>query len=104
MQYHSTVIESYGNTEAKIIFEDGKCKKLPNELLVRTILLMDIMDNVESLEDLKVKGFPPDIRLHKLKGEFKDRYAIDIHKIKGWRITFKFEDNIFKSVRVENYH
>ena len=98
------MIDSYGNAEAKRIFEDGECKKLPQDLLKRAILLLDIMENVESLDDLKVKGFPPDLRLHKLKGEHKDRFAIDINKVRGWRITFKFVDNIFKSVSVENYH
>lgn len=98
------MIESYGNAEAKRLFEEGECKKLPKVLLKRAILLLDIMDNVESLEDLKIKGFPPDLRLNKLKGEFQGRFAIDINKVKGWRITFIFEENVFKSVKVENYH
>lgn len=98
------MIESYGNAEAKRIFEEGECKKLPLDLLKRATLLLDIMDNVESLKDLKIKGFPPDLRLHKLKGEFQGRFAIDINKVKGWRITFVFENNVFKLVKVENYH
>lgn len=104
MQYYCLVIKSYGNAEAKRIFEDGECKKLPKDLLKRAILLLDIMDNFESLEGLKIKGFPPDFRLHKLKGEFQGRFTIDINKVKGWRITFIFDDNVFKSVKVENYH
>tara|TARA_B100001971_G_scaffold111365_1_gene102388 strand:- start:12801 stop:13211 length:411 start_codon:yes stop_codon:yes gene_type:complete len=104
MQYYFLVIESYGNAEAKRIFEDGERKKLPKDLLKRAILILDIMNNVESLEDLKIKGFPSDLRLHKLKGEFQGRFAIDINKVKGWRFTFVFEDNVFKSEKVENYH
>ena len=65
---------------------------------------MDIMDNVDSLSDLKIKSFPPDIRLHALKGDKKGRWAIDISKVDGWRITFKFSDNKFVLVMVENYH
>lgn len=98
------MIESYGNAEAKKIFEEGISKKLPNDLLRRAIFLLDIMDNVESLNDLKVKDFPPDIRLHKLTGSSNGRYAIDINKLSGWRITFKYEQMIFKLVKVENYH
>jgi plasmid maintenance system killer protein len=98
------MIESYGNAEAQKVFEDGKVKKLPKALLKRAIHLLDIMDNVDSLMDLKSKGFPPDIRLHSLKGEFKGRYAIDINKIDGWRITFEFSDNKFIRVAIENYH
>ncbi len=98
------MIESYGNSEAQRVFEDGKAKKLPAKLLKRAIQLLDIMDNVESLNDLKSDGFPPDLRLHSLKGEFKGRYAIDIHKTDGWRITFEFADNKFIRVKIENYH
>ncbi len=98
------MIESYGNAEAQRIFEDGKAKKLPNKFLKRAILLLDIMDNVDSLKDLKIKTFPPDIRLHPLKGNMKGRYAIDISKTDGWRITFEFSDNKFVRIAVENYH
>jgi len=98
------MIESYGNSEAQRVFEDGKAKKLPSRLLRRAIQLMDIMDNVESLEDIKLKAFPPDIRLHSLKGVHKGRLAIDINKVEGWRITFEFSDNQFHRVVIENYH
>ena len=104
MQYDVRMIESYGNAEAQRIFEDGKVKKLPKPLLKRAIQLLDIMENVDSLNDLKTKGFPPEIRLHSLKGEYKGRYAIDINKIDGWRITFEFHDNKFHRVIIENYH
>ncbi len=98
------MIESYGNTEAQKIFKDGKTKKLPKEFLKRAIHLLDIMDNIESLNDLKTKSFSPDIRLHSLKEELKGRYAVDINKLAGWRITFEFSDNKFLRVKVENYH
>ena len=98
------MIESYGNAEAQKIFEEGKVKKLPKRLLRRAIQLLDIMDNVESLSDLKLKSFPPDIRLHGLKGTQKGRYAIDINKVEGWRIIFEYDDSKFKRVRIENYH
>ena len=98
------MIISYENSEARKIFEDGKSKKLPSHLLRRTIMLLDIMDNIESLEELRNKSFPPDVRLHVLKGNLKGRYAIDINKIEGWRITFKFKNKEFACVAVENYH
>lgn len=98
------MIDSYGNAEAQRIFEEGKAKKLPSRLLKRAILLLDIMDNVETLEDLKIKAFPPDIRLHALKGSMKGCYAIDINKLDGWRITFEFKDKVFARVMVDNYH
>lgn len=98
------MIQSFGHAEARRIFEEGKCKKLPKHLLKRTMLLLDMMDNVDSLKDLRLQAFPPDIRLHGLKGAMKGRYALDIHKLEGWRITSGFKDGMFFNVMVENYH
>lgn len=98
------MIESYGNAEAQRVFEQGKSKRLPKTLLKRALVLLDIMDNVESLNDLRSKAFPPDVRLHKLRGIHQGRYAIDINKVDGWRITFEFNGNKFVRVAIENYH
>lgn len=62
------------------------------------------MDAVESFEDLKNDGFPPNLRLHPLKGDRKGEWAIDIHKTSGWRITFQFENKEFFNVKIEDYH
>jgi plasmid maintenance system killer protein len=37
-------------------------------------------------------------------GKQKGEWAIDIHKISGWRITFRFEQSEFTDVKVEDYH
>jgi proteic killer suppression protein len=65
---------------------------------------MDIMDAVESFDDLVKKSFPPSIRLHQLKGDRKGEWAIDIHKTSGWRITFSFSEKSFFDVKIEDYH
>ena len=98
------LIEDFGNKLAADLFHDGKTKRLPRELWPRAVFLMDIMEAVDSLEELKSKGFPPSVRLHPLKGERKGEYAIDINKVKGWRIIFKFKNNMFIDVKVEDYH
>lgn len=98
------MIKDFGNRVAYDLFHTGKTKKLPTELWQRAIYLLDIMDAVTSLEELQLKGFPPSLRLHKLRGDRKDELAIDIHKLKGWRITFKFKDGDFYQVNIENYH
>lgn len=98
------MIKDFGNKAAFDLFHYGKSKQLPNEYQKRAIFLLDILDAVESLEDLKSKGFPPSLRLHKLKGERKDEFAIDINKLSGWRITFRFVEKDFYGVKVKNYH
>lgn len=98
------MIKEFGNKIAFDLFHHGKTKKLPNEFWQRGIYLLDIMDAVESLEELKFKGFPPALRMHKLKGIRKDEFAIDINKLSGWRITFRFIKNDFYDVKIEDYH
>lgn len=98
------MIKEFGNKVAFDLFHTGKTKKLPFELWQRAVFLLDIMDAVTSLDELQRKGFPPSLRLHKLKGDRKNNFAIDINKISGWRITFTFKDNDFYDVKIENYH
>lgn len=98
------MIRNFNNKAAADLFHKGQSRSLPQKHWRRAVDLLDIMESVGTMDDLKVRGFPPSLRLHKLKGSRKDEYAIDIHKIDGWRITFKFEENEFVEVKVENYH
>lgn len=98
------MIKEFGNKVAFDLFHDGKTKKLPFDLWKRAFFLLDIMDAISSLDELQRKGFPPSLRLHKLKGDRKNEFAIDINKISGWRITFVFRDSEFYDVKIENYH
>lgn len=98
------MIRDFGNKMASDLFHKGTCKGLPKQHWLRAIHLLDVMDVVDSLDELKVQGFPPSIRLHQLKGERKGDFAIDIHKVAGWRITFRFKENEFVHVKIEDYH
>ena len=98
------MIASFKDRSSLRFFEEGKHSKLPQHLWKRALILLDIMHAVDSLDDLKVKGFPPDLRLHKLKGDRSGTYAIDIKKTSGWRITFLFEKGFFENAKIENYH
>ena len=71
------MIVDFGNKIAFDLFHSGECKKLPKNLWRRAIHLLDIMEAVEKLDDLKSKSFPPNIRLHKLKGERKSEWKPD---------------------------
>jgi plasmid maintenance system killer protein len=62
---------------------------------------LDILDAVTSLDELQGKGFPPSLRLHKLKGNRKNEFAIKIHKVRGWLITFKFLDSDFFNLKLK---
>lgn len=87
---------------AKDIWTTNKSKSLPRELWIRAKALMTIMHATNFLEDLKIQGEPPTIRLHKLKGDRKEYWSVTIKL--PWCITFKFKNGEFSEVKIENYH
>jgi len=56
------------------------------------------LDTAKILNDIDLPGF----RLHPLKGDMQDLWAIDVSK--NWRLTFKFVDVDVYIVNYEDYH
>lgn len=98
------MIKDFGNKAASDLYHTGSCKALPRNYWKRVIDLLDVMDAVESFEELTEKGFPPRLRLHRISGLRKGEWAIEIHKTGGWRITFRFKKCEFTQVKVEDDH
>jgi len=96
------LIINFGNKIARDIWEKDESKVLPRHMWIRAKALLTIMYYTSTIDDLKIKGQPPNIRLHKLKGDRKDEWSITIHL--PWCITFKFKNAEFSDVRLENYH
>lgn len=96
------MIHSFGNKCAQDIWETNSSKSLPRDLWIRAKALLTIMHGTTELSDLKLKGQPPNIRLHKLKGNRKEQWSVTIKL--PWCITFKFKDGEFTNVKIENYH
>ncbi|MBX2988689.1 MAG: type II toxin-antitoxin system RelE/ParE family toxin [Bdellovibrionaceae bacterium] len=96
------MIRNFGNKVAQDIWETNSSKSLPKELWVRAKALLTIMHGTTDLTDLKIKGQPPNIRLHKLKGSRGDEWSVTIRL--PWCVTFKFKSGDFSDVKIENYH
>ena len=96
------MIANFGNRVAGEIWETNSCKGLPKELWLRAKALLTIMHSTSTIDDLKIKGQPPNIRLHKLQGNRKDSWSVTIKP--PWCITFKFKSGEFFDVKIENYH
>jgi plasmid maintenance system killer protein len=96
------MIVNFGNKLAKDIWKTNSSKTLPRELWVRGKSLLTIMHYTSNLDDLKIKGQPPNIRLHKLQGNRKKYWSVTIQL--PWAITFKFKNGEFSDVVIENYH
>lgn len=96
------MITNFSNRVAEEIWETNSSKALPRELWLRAKALLTIMHSTSTIEDLKIKGQPPNIRLHKLKGDRKDQWGVTIKL--PWCIVFKFRNGEFSDVKIENYH
>lgn len=96
------MLVSFKGQIAEEIWFEERSKKLPRHLWVRAKALLTIMHFTNTLDDLRIKGEPPNIRLHKLKGDRKNTWSITIKL--PWCITFKFEKGEFSEVTIENYH
>lgn len=98
----SSLIVSFRGKVARDIWENGESKTLPLDLWLRAKALLTIMHSTSTLDDLRIQGAPPDIRLHKLKGDRKEYWSVTIRL--PWCITFKYQRGDFSEVKIENYH
>ncbi len=96
------MIRSFGNRAAQEVWESLESRSVPKDLWLRAKALMTIMHGTTTLDDLKIKGQPPNIRLHKLKGDRREYWSVTIKL--PWCITFRFKDGEFFEVKIENYH
>ena len=60
--------------------------------------ILAVLDRSRGPEDMNLPGF----RLHPLKGELKDHYAVTVSG--NWRVTFRFEDGRAVDVDYVDYH
>lgn len=96
------MIRNFDNKIAKDIWETDSSKSLPKALWIKAKALLTIMNSTADLNDLRIKGQPPNIRLHKLDGNRKEEWSVTIKL--PWCITFKFGSGEFTDVKIENYH
>ena len=97
-------IRSLKGKIAKEIWSNKRSKKLPQEYWRRARILLEIMNASTKLENIKIQGSPPDVRLHKLSGDRKGHWSVTVHKTSGWRIVFGFENGEFYDVEIVDYH
>ena len=96
------MITSLKGKVAKDIWTTNQSKTLPRDLWMRAKALLTIMHSTTTLDDLRIEGEPPSIRLHKLRGARRDYWSVTIKP--PWCTTFKFKNGEFSDVVIENYH
>ena len=94
------MITSFANKETEKVYNQIISKKLPCDIQRIALRKMILIDNAESLEDLKV---PPGNHLEALQGDREGQYSIRIND--QYRICFLVkEKNSFYEVEIVDYH
>lgn len=93
------MIVSFGSKETENIWNGERVKKLPPEIQQIGRRKLRMLNNSQSIVDLRI---PPSNRLEKLSGNLKDFYSVRIND--QWRIIFKWENNQAKEVEIVDYH
>ena len=93
------MIRTFADKDTREVFNKGKSKRLPAELIRRAVRRLEYVHFATRLDDLKV---PPSNRLHALKGKREGQYSISIND--QWRICFRFIDGDAFDVEITDYH
>jgi proteic killer suppression protein len=92
------MIRSFRSKSLRKFAEDGDASKLSvrNPGRIRRILLA--LDKARIPDAMNLPG----LRFHSLKGDSKERYAVDASG--NWRITFGWDSEDAIDVDLEDYH
>ena len=93
------VIKTFADRATRDLYERGRSKRLPSEIIRRAIRKLEYIEHAAKLDDLKV---PPGNRLHELEGDRSGQFSIAIND--QWRICFRFVDGDAYDVEVTDYH
>jgi proteic killer suppression protein len=93
------MIISFGSKEAEKIWNGERIKSLPLEIQETARRKMRMLNNSQSLLDLRI---PPSNRLEKLKGNLSTYHSIRIND--QWRLIFKWNSGNAENVDIVDYH
>ena len=93
------MIVSFRSKETEQIWVGNRVKKIPIEIQKVGRRKLRILNNSQSIVDLRI---PPSNRLEKLSGNLSGFYSIRINK--QWRIIFKWNNGNASEVEIIDYH
>lgn len=97
--YILIMIINFLDKETEKIYRQVFSSKLPQKIQKTALRKLMLIDNAESIDDLKV---PPGNRLEALQGDRSGQYSIRIND--QYRICFKVSGNDFIDVEIVDYH
>ena len=92
------MIKSFKHKGLQKFYETGNTAGIQPVHRKKLRICLAALDTAITIKDMDLPGF----RLHSLKGQKRDFWAIDVSK--NWRITFKFVNGDVYIVNYEDYH
>ena len=92
------MIQSIRHKGLKRLYEEENPRGVMAEHAVKLRDILVRLDAAKTVTDIDLPGF----RLHSLKGEFKDFWAVTVRA--NWRVIFRFEDGKALDVDYLDYH
>jgi len=93
------MIKTFADKETERIYSQRFSKKLPQSIQKIALRKLIMIDNAQSLEDLRI---PPANHLERLEGNREGQYSIRIND--QYRICFQADGNNFYDVEIVDYH
>jgi proteic killer suppression protein len=93
------MIKSFRDKEAERIWRGEVSRKLPRSIQQVARRKLRMLNNAQSLEDLKV---PPANRLEALKGDRRGEHSVGINQ--QWRVCFRWKDGHAHDIAIVDYH
>lgn len=93
------MIKSFGDKNTEKMWNGEIIKRIPLEIQSAARRKLRMLNNSQSLLDLKI---PPSNMLEKLKGKRKEYYSIRVNI--QYRIIFKWTENNTEKVTFTDYH
>ncbi len=92
------MIKSFRHKGLKLLFEEDDGRKLPSDMLLRIKIILSTIHAADDIEGVNL----PTFRLHPLKGDLKEYYAVTVRA--NWRIIFSFKGGDAFNVDFIDYH
>ena len=93
------MIKSFADKETKKLFHRNFSRKLPQSVLRKARMKLEILDAAGAISDLSI---PPGNRLEKLTGNRARQHSIRIND--QWRICLVWQKGHAYSVEIVDYH
>ncbi len=92
------MIKSFKHKGLEKFYLNGLTKDIQSEHINKIRIILTRLNQIELISDMDIPAF----RLHRLKGDLKNHWAVKVNG--NWRITFKFENNDVYVVNYQDYH